>query len=111
MNHKLNTREIGSLLDRSANQLDRTTLNQLHAARQHALLQQRTSVSGWVSQNGMLHGHLHLSPRAFNWIIAAIVATLLLCNLTYWYHTSDHDHVDIDIAILTDDLPVDMYVD
>lgn len=111
MKTKLTYKELRRLLDQSANQLDRNTLNELHVARQHAIHRQRVSVSTWVSQNGMLHGHLQLSSRALNWIIAGVVATLLVINLTYWDHTFDHDHSDIDIAILTDDLPVDMFVD
>jgi len=111
MNTKLTLQEIGNLLDRSSNQLDRTTLDGLYSARQHSLRHRRASTPTWVSQDGTLHGHLHLSHRAYNWLIAAIVVTLLTINLSYWYHTSDRDHSDIDIAILTDDLPVDMYVD
>lgn len=111
MNQKLNIHDFGRLLDRSAGQLNRSTLNDLHSARQRALQHQRVSVSTWVGGNGMLHAHLHLSQRALNWIIAAIVATLLVINLTYWEHAFEHDHSDIDIQILTDDLPVDMYVD
>lgn len=111
MNIKLTNKEIGRLLDRSANQLNRTTLNGLHLARQNALQHQRVSVSTWVSRNGMLHGHLQLSQRALNWIIAAVVASLLVINLTYWDRMSEHDHSDIDVQILTDELPVDMYVD
>jgi hypothetical protein len=111
MKTKLTIKEIGRLLDRSADQLDRNTLNDLHTARQHALQRQRVSLSTWTSRDGMLHGHLQLSQRALNWIITAVVATLLVINLTYWDRTFEHDHSDIDIAILTDDLPVDMFVD
>ena len=111
MSQKLTPREIGRLLDRSANQLSRSTLNDLHLARQHALQHQQVSVTAWVSRNGMLHGHLQLSQRALNWIIAAVVASLLVINLAYWERMSDHDHSDIDVQILTDDLPVDAYVD
>jgi hypothetical protein len=32
-------------------------------------------------------------------------------GVSYWQHTSERDHSAIDIAILTDDLPVHMYVD
>ncbi len=111
MNKNLRTHEIRHLLNRSANQLDRATLNELHAARQLALQHQRVSTSAWVSRNGMLHGQLQISQRALSWIIAAIVATLLVINLTYWDHAFEHDHSDIDVQILTDDLPVEMYVD
>lgn len=111
MNIKLTNKDIGRLLDRSAGQLSRSTLNDLQAARQHALQHHQVSASTWVSRNGMLHGHLQLSQRALNWIIAAVVASLLVINLTYWERMSEHDHSDIDVQILTDDLPVDMFVD
>jgi hypothetical protein len=111
MNIKLTNKEIGRLLDRSANQLNRSTLNGLHAARKNALQNQRVSATTWVNQNGMLHGRLQLSQRALNWIIAGVVASLLVINLAYWDRMSEHDHSDIDIQILTDDLPVDMFVD
>ena len=111
MNIKLNNKEIGSLLNRAAHQLDHSTLSGLRKARQHALQNQRVTTPIWVSQNGMLHGQLQISQRALNWIIAGVVASLLVINLTYWDHAYEHDHSDIDIAILTDDLPVDMFVD
>lgn len=111
MNTKLNINEIGGLLNRSANQLDGSTLNSLRKARQQALHSQRVEAPLWVSQNGLLHGQLLLSQRALNWVIVAVVASLLVINLTYWDRTYEHDHSDVDIAILTDDLPVDMFVD
>ena len=110
MNNKLTHKEIGRLLDRSADQLDRATLNSLHASRQFALQNQRAPTSNWVNRNGLLHGHLQLSAQTFNWIVAAVVAVLLVINLAYWDRMAAHDHSDIDIAILTDDLPVDVYV-
>ncbi len=111
MNTKLTHQELKRLLDSSAAGLDRETVDRLHAARRQALQHQRVSATTWVSQNGTLHGHLQLSQRALNWIIAAIVISLLAINLNYWDRASEHDHSDIDIAILTDDLPVDLFVD
>ena len=111
MNTKLSNKEIGSLLNRSAQQLDRSTLNELHTARQQALQNQRVASPVWVSRNGLLHGQLRLSPRALNWFIVGVVASLLVINLTYWERTYEHDHSDIDIAILTDDMPVDAFID
>jgi hypothetical protein len=54
---------------------------------------------------------LQLSQRSLGWILAAVVATLVLANMTCRYHASEHDRGDIDIAILTDEMPVDVYVD
>lgn len=111
MNMKLNHKEIGRLLNQGANQLERSTLNGLRKARKQALHNQRVEAPIWVNQNGVLQGQLQLSQRALNWIIVAVVASLLVINLTYWDRTYEHDHSDVDIAILTDDLPVDMFVD
>lgn len=111
MNNRLNNKDIGRLLDLSANQLDRSIANSLYTARQQALQHQRISSSVWTNQNGLLHGRLQLSARALNWVIAAVVVSLLAINLSYWNRMAERDHSDIDIAILTDDLPVDMFVD
>lgn len=110
MNVRLNHKDIGRLLDRSAERLDRSALDGLEAARHHALQHQRTSMSTRLGRDGLLHGHLQLSRRALSWILATVVATLLLANVTCRYHT-EHDRGDIDIAILTDEMPVDVYVD
>lgn len=110
MNDKLNTAEIGNLLDQSAGQLQQGTLHSLRAARRQALQHQRVSASIRVNRDGTLHGHMHLPQRALKWIAAAVVATLLAINLTYWNAASETDYSHIDIAILTDDLPVDMFV-
>jgi ABC-type lipoprotein release transport system permease subunit len=110
MNIKLTNKEIGRLLDRSANQLDHNTLDSLKAARLQAIQNQRVYASGWTARDGLLLGHMQLSARMFNWIIAAVVTSLLVINVAYFSRTADRDHSDIDIAILTDDLPVDSYV-
>jgi hypothetical protein len=108
MDIKLTNKEIGRLLDRSAGQLDRSTLNRLETVRHLALQKQR--ISGRARDGELSLGRLHLPGYAFNWIVAAVVAGLLVINLSYWNHTFERDHSDIDIAILTDDLPVDVYV-
>ncbi|MDO8991138.1 MAG: DUF3619 family protein [Sideroxyarcus sp.] len=109
MNDKLNTAEIGNLLDQSTGQLQQGTLNSLRAARRQALQHQRVSASR-INRDGTLHGHMLLPQRALKWVAAAVVATLLAINLTYWNAASETDYSHIDIAILTDDLPVDMFV-
>ena len=104
---KLNHKEIAHLLDRSADRMDRDTAKALQLARQQALRHQRATPSAWMSWDGVLFGH----SRALNWGIAAIVATLLLVNLTVWQRSSENTRGHIDIAILTDEMPVDVYVD
>lgn len=107
MNIKVNHKEIAQLLDRSAERMDRNTVKALQLARQQALQHQRVTASIWQNWDGVLFGH----RRELSWGVAAIVATLLLVNLTVWQRSSDNNRGHIDIAILTDEMPVDIYVD
>jgi len=115
MNRKLNTREIKQLLDRSAAQIDKNTLEKLASARRTAVQYQQTTqqapVLAWLTQHGLIHSHSTHNRKVWNFGIAALLALVLLGGGLYWQHAYEHDHSDIDIAILTDDLPVDMYVD
>lgn len=115
MNRKLNTREIGQLLDRSLTQIDRSTLDKLATARRMALQYQQTTqhspVMTWLTEHGVIHNHASSHRRVVNFGIAALLAAVLVSGTLYWQMSSERDHADIDIAILTDDLPVDMYVD
>ncbi len=109
MNNKhLNTKSIRNLLDHATDHLDPATAAHLHSARNHALAKQNTRVA-W-------HGSLACTAREHHripfWALSILLAGgLLLCTITYWHHAAEHDHSDIDIAILTDDLPVDVYID
>jgi hypothetical protein len=115
MNRKLNTHDIGRLLDRSVAQLDKDILEKLQFARRTALQHQpvtkQAPVLAWLAQHGLIHHHSAHGHKALNFGLAALLAALLLSGALYWQQYYEHDHSDIDIAILTDDLPVDMYVD
>lgn len=114
MKAKLNTREIGQLLNRSANQLDRETLDKLQAARrialQHQCREQQAPVLAWLTEHGVIHHGSASYHRAYNFGMAALLVAVLFGSALYWQQMSS-DHSDIDLAILTDDLPVEMYVD
>lgn len=116
MNQKLKIREIGQLLDHSVARIDQGTSDKLLAARraalQHQQITQQAPVLAWLTQHGLIHHHPGHPHKAFRLGVAALFAAILLLGVSlYWQHVSEHDHADIDIAILTDDLPVDMYVD
>ncbi len=115
MRHKLNIRDIGQLLNRSTAQFDNDTLDKLRVARRNALQYQQTAqqapVSAWLSQHGLIYRHAPHSHKALSFGMAALLAMILLNGVLYWHYSYEHDHSEIDIAILTDELPVDMYVD
>lgn len=113
MGHKLNINDIGQLLDRSTSQLDAATLHKLQLARRTALKHQRSketsSVLAWIGVHSPIHHDSSHNHRAFNVGVVTLFAILLLAGLMFWQDMNDHS--DVDISILTDDLPVEMYVD
>lgn len=115
MRHKLNIRDIGQLLNRSTAQFDNDTLDKLRVARRNALQYQQTTqqapVSAWLSQHGLIYHHAPHGHKALSFGMAALLAVFLLSGVLYWHYSYEHDHSELDIAILTDELPVAMYVD
>ncbi len=113
MGHKLNIADIGQLLDQSTNQLDAATAHKLQLARRAALKHQRTketsSVFAWIGEHGLIHHDSSHNHRTFNWGVLMLFAIMLLAAVMFWQDANDHS--DLDISILTDDLPVEMYVD
>lgn len=114
MNRQMKMHEIVQLLNRSAGQIDNATADKLLSARRNALQYRQTArqapVLAWLSQHCLIHHSAH-GHKALNWGMAGLAAAILLCGALYWQHSYERDHAEIDIAILTDDLPVDMYVD
>ena len=90
-------------------------MDKLQSARRFALkYQQETKqapVVAWLTQHGLVGHHSTMGHKTLNWGMATLLLLVLLGGTYYWQHANDHDPADIDIAILTDDLPVDMYVD
>ncbi len=102
MNNDMNTNEIRQLLNRSAAQLPTETLASLRKAREHAMLRHDPEAHArWAWAGNWRH-----SPAA--WVATlAITLSLLGGGVYYW---QAHDNSDVDLAILTDDLPADLYV-
>lgn len=114
MNHKLTTREIKQLLNRSTTQIEKSTLGKLQSARQLALKHQQTEqqapVMAWLVQHGLIHHHSTPGHKAFNLGMAALLVAILFGGALYLQQQT-YEHDDIDIAILTDDMPIDVYLD
>ena len=115
MNDKLNTESIRQLLNRSSAQLGQPTLARLRDVRTQALARydarSNAPAFAWA---GALNGSGHSTGshhRNHYWAAAVLLAALLFSGATYWQHLTDHDNSDVDIAILTDDLPIDVYVE
>ena len=116
MNKTLNTKSIRQLLNRSSAQLDQPTLVQLRDARSQALARfdarSTATVFAWSGFNPGNSGQTTDSHyKLNNWGVVVLLAALLFSITTFMQHATEHDGSEVDIAILTDDLPIDIYVE
>lgn len=113
--NNINTNSIKQLLNHATTQLDPVTISELRAARTRALERhralQQAPVLAWLSHHGLWHSAPSHSHKNMQWAIALLFALCLLSGAAYYQHAYDHDHSEIDIAILADDLPFDAYVE
>lgn len=112
-NKNLTTDSIKQLLNHSLTRIDGSTIASLRAARTRALegyrAQQHTPVLAWLNHHGLWISSSSSGSKNLNWILALLFAACLLGGTAYWHNEHEHDHSEIDIAILTGDLPVDAY--
>lgn len=106
---------IKELLDKSSSQLAPHTLENLRSARINALEHQRTQhsvpVLSWLGHQGKQHESFR-SSKSLNWLIAALLAACLIIVASYWHtHVTEHEISEVDLAILTDDLPIHAFLD
>lgn len=108
--HDIAPESIAKLLTSAAEELDTGTIEALQRSRNIALARQ--SLHKPVLALNSLHGiHWPIAHPAPKWMYAAIIllAAALVSVAGYWHHESDTSHLDI--AILTDDLPMEIFVD
>ncbi len=104
---------IRQVLNHSVAQLDKDTADALHASRNLALARHRAlqhaPVQAWLSHHGLWTGSPTSHHKHIYLALAILFAAFLFTGIAYVQH--DRDHNDVDIEMLTDDLPVDAYVD
>lgn len=102
--------KIKNLLNRSADTLDSKVLTELAATRHRVLLQLdhiKTDTSGLATLR--LHA-VNMQHEFRFWLGIMIVVACCFAANQGWQHFNE-DHTEVDIAILTDELPIDVYVD
>ncbi|MES1982359.1 MAG: DUF3619 family protein [Pseudomonadota bacterium] len=114
MNKKsLDAEQIKHLLNRSVTQLDSTTLQQLRAARNKAMSRYEAHNAApalaWTGPLANIGQNLG-AARKYQWVAAVLLAVCVFSGTVYWHH-SEKDTSDVDIAILTDELPIHVYLD
>lgn len=109
MNQKLNLEQTRQLLNSSLNRIEQPALTRLREARELALARHdaRASVPTFAWAGNWRFAVLHRKAGYF--AAAALLAVILFGGASYWHH--EHDVSEIDVAILTDELPIEVYVD
>jgi hypothetical protein len=109
--HDSSPESIAKLLTIATRELDADTVNALQRARNTALARQPLRKP--VLALGNVHGaHWPTPHSAPQWVYAIILLGAILVSVTsYWHHAREHEMSHLDIAILTDDLPMEIFVD
>ena len=116
MTNELDPRKIAQLLTQSTRQLDAATLSALFNARQNALKRQSVRAPVFALTPTPAHTSARWTDRlvphsAQPWIAAGLLAAILVAGTSFWQHAQEQQISELDVAILTDDLPIEVFVD
>lgn len=102
----LNHQRIAELLTRGTDQMDNDILSALQQARAVALQKQRMRQPVFSLSTIGHHAHMPHTPQ--QWVATAILLVAFLAGaFGYWQHSQ----VPVDLDILTDDMPIEVFVD
>lgn len=115
MDETWNPDHIKQVLNSSLERLDQATLIRLRAARMRALDHYKAGnayrpLLARAGKHALWNTPAH-PRRIYRWIGAAVLVASLVSGISYWQQAMDDDTADADIAILTDDLPIQYYMD
>jgi len=108
----LDPNKITQVLNQSTDQLDESVLSALARARQNALEKQAvmaTSPVGALTSGSWLK--VLIPDTAQQWAATGLLAATLFIGMGYWqYYSAEQQIIDLDVAILTDELPIEALV-
>lgn len=111
MTTKLDPKKVARILNQSTQDMDDMTVSALQQARAKALQRQATPArslrlagSGWT--------HLLIPHSTQQWITAGLLALVLASGAGMWWQHNHHQQiVELDVEILTDELPIEIFLD
>jgi hypothetical protein len=110
MTTKLDSGKIAQLLTQSSRQLDANTLSALAAARHKALNRHRVHAPAFTLSTGRWTHNL-IPHSGQQWLVTGLLAAILMFAAGYWQNAQEQKISEIDVAILTDELPIEVFVD
>lgn len=110
MNTQIDPHKIAQLLTQSTQRLDETTVSALADARRHALEKQTAHAPAFALTTGHWVDKV-LPHTAVQWVATGLLIALLVAVGTNLSHHSEEQQIsEIDLAILTDEMPVHVFV-
>lgn len=115
MTNSLNPEKIVQLLTNSTQQLDEATLSALANARRKALEHQSERAPVFTLTSASAHTSFRWIDRFIPhsvqpWIAAGLLVVILLVGNSYWQHVQEQQIDETDVAILTSDLPIEVFI-
>lgn len=110
MTDEINPERIVQLLTQNTRRMDAGTLSALSNARQKALQRQTARAPVFTLSTGRWT-HVLFPLLNHQWVFAGLLVVMLTIGAGYWHHAQEQQIVDLDVAILTDDLPIEVFVD
>jgi Protein of unknown function (DUF3619) len=102
--------KIAQLLSQGIAEIDAETLHKLSLARTVALQKQSQTIGALSLSLG--HSiHFTLPPIAHKALIAILLSATLISAWGVWHHHNEHYINELDLAILSDELPMEVFVD
>lgn len=107
---------IAKMLTRSADALDTKTTDKLRRSRNVAL-SRKPAPNAILALSSGNAAHMLIPHTPQQWFATVILLAALLVSLaSYWHHGTEtdlnyQDMSHLDIAILTDDLPMEIFLD
>jgi hypothetical protein len=107
---QLDPRKIAQLLTLSTRQLDKPIVSALVDARQNALKRQAVRAPVFALTTGRWTDRM-MPHWAQPWIATLLLAVVLVAGTSYWQNVQEQQIDETDVAILTDDLPIEVFID
>jgi len=110
MTNELDPGKIARLLTQGTRQMDTSTLSALADARQNALKRQSVRAPVVALSTGRWTHNL-IPHSAQQWLVTGLLVAIFVVAAGYWHHSQEQQISELDVAILTDDLPIEVFVD
>lgn len=116
MSQNFNPEQIRQVLNRSLGKIESPTLERLRDVRMQALARYDARHStvpafAWPGHSAHSKPGAGSHRKPYYWIAAILLVAFLFSGTSYWRHANEHEISEVDVAILTDDLPIHVYVD